>query len=217
MWRSPPTHLWKAGLAPLCQEKGTPQEQRMGRGPEPLLVQTPVGALWGDWSHRSQEHPVLWAMLPTVAWGDGGHLCQACAKLISGLLLTSVPQGSSSVHFPVGPDSWQAGSSPPDKQLPQKALAGAHTRCSPVPRPRCADVWQSQGPQSSGLSSALAPGLAPRACQGTSSVSICPGLGHASESQPLVPCWGQGAPGTYVTNLPTEAPLSQERLEGPSL
>lgn len=31
----------------------------MERGPELLLVQIPVGALWEDSSHRSQEYPVL--------------------------------------------------------------------------------------------------------------------------------------------------------------
>lgn len=89
------------------------------------------------------------------------------------------------MHFPVGPDSWQAGSSPTDKQLPQKALAGAHTRCSPVPRPRCADVWQSQGPQSSGLSSALAPGLAPREMGPCASLSVSQEqAGHRNEPHP---------------------------------
>lgn len=102
----------------------------MDRGPEPLLVQTPVGVCGRDWS-QVPVPPVL-GFAPHVAWGEVGRPGSAMLNTLLaslGLPLMSTPGGSSSAWFPVGPDPWQAGSGPPADQRPLKALARAHTHC----------------------------------------------------------------------------------------
>lgn len=103
------------------QGKSTCQEQGDREGPRHLWE--PCGEI----CHLGPRSTLSWAMLSMVAWGEVGFPGQSYPKCIPSVswFTTHVnPLGSSSAHFPVGPDSRQAGSQPAEPTLPHLAGVG---------------------------------------------------------------------------------------------